>query len=201
MFLVDTKTSAQNLIAKDNPPRVQISYEVYTKGATLSVQLPFVAGVMADLAGATHRKIAYSDRDFIQLDNDSFEQFMDRIAPSVKVVWTDANGDDAGDTLGFATMDDFGPSAIAERAEGIARHYSARRALMGLMARLDGNAAFQQTVMSILQPAASDGTAETDPAKINAAITAMLTEVLQQRATYAAEVNGDGDAPALPPPA
>ena len=53
MFLVDTKTSAQKLIAKDNPPRVQITYEVYTKGATLAVSLPFVAGIMADLAGQT----------------------------------------------------------------------------------------------------------------------------------------------------
>ncbi|MBU2092068.1 MAG: type VI secretion system contractile sheath small subunit, partial [Alphaproteobacteria bacterium] len=104
MFLVDTNASAQNLIAKNNPPRVQISYEVYTKGATLAVSLPFVAGIMADLAGTTPRAVDYKDRDFTQLDNDSFDQFMGRIAPSVNVAWTNAAGDPAGDTLAFATM-------------------------------------------------------------------------------------------------
>ena len=198
MFLVDTKTSAQKLIAKDNPPRVQITYEVYTKGATLAVSLPFVAGIMADLAGQTERAVPYAERDFIQLDNDSFAQFMGRIAPSVKAVWTDQNGDDAGDTLSFETMDDFGPGAIAARADGIAPLFADRRALMGLQARLDGNNAFQQTVMAILQPAGDDNKPETDPAKINASLTALMTDVLQQRSQYEAKVAADQKA--LPPP-
>ena len=129
---------------------------------------------------------------------DEMAQFMGRIAPSVKAVWTDQNGDDAGDTLSFATMDDFGPAALAERATGISPLFADRRALMGLQARLDGNSAFQQTVMSILLPAGADGKPETDPAKINTSLTGLLTEVLQQRSQYEAEVAADQKA--LPPP-
>jgi type VI secretion system protein ImpB len=43
--------SSQKFIARNRAPRVQIEYEVELYGAEKKVQLPFVMGVMADLAG------------------------------------------------------------------------------------------------------------------------------------------------------
>ncbi|MDX4011335.1 type VI secretion system contractile sheath small subunit, partial [Pseudomonas aeruginosa] len=44
-------TSSQKFIARNRAPRVQIEYDVELYGAEKKVQLPFVMGVMADLAG------------------------------------------------------------------------------------------------------------------------------------------------------
>ncbi|KIX49006.1 type VI secretion protein, partial [Burkholderia pseudomallei] len=43
--------SGQKFIARNRAPRVQIEYDVETYGAERKVQLPFVMGVIADLAG------------------------------------------------------------------------------------------------------------------------------------------------------
>ena len=43
--------SSQKFIARNRAPRVQIEYDVEIYGAEKKVQLPFVMGVLADLAG------------------------------------------------------------------------------------------------------------------------------------------------------
>ena len=43
--------SSQKFIARNRAPRVQIEYDVELYGAEKKVQLPFVMGVMSDLAG------------------------------------------------------------------------------------------------------------------------------------------------------
>ena len=50
------KQSSQKFIARNRAPRVQIEYDVELYGAEKKVQLPFVMGVMADLAAAGIRK-------------------------------------------------------------------------------------------------------------------------------------------------
>jgi len=44
------KSSSQKFIARNRAPRVQIEYDVETGGADKKVELPFVMGVLADLA-------------------------------------------------------------------------------------------------------------------------------------------------------
>jgi type VI secretion system ImpB/VipA family protein len=44
---------AQKFIGESRAPRVQIEYDVELYGSTKKVELPFVAGVMADLSGDT----------------------------------------------------------------------------------------------------------------------------------------------------
>jgi type VI secretion system ImpB/VipA family protein len=43
--------SSQKFIARNRAPRVQIEYDVEVYGAEKKVQLPFVMGVISDLAG------------------------------------------------------------------------------------------------------------------------------------------------------
>jgi type VI secretion system protein ImpB len=45
------KESLQKKIGRVRPPRVQITYDVETNGAIEKKELPFVAGVLADLSG------------------------------------------------------------------------------------------------------------------------------------------------------
>jgi len=45
------RESTQHKLDRIRPPRVQITYDVETGGAIEMKELPFVVGVMADLAG------------------------------------------------------------------------------------------------------------------------------------------------------
>ncbi len=56
------KQSSQKFIARNRAPRVQIEYDVELYGAEKKVQLPFVMGVMADLAGKLCRAAGPSGR-------------------------------------------------------------------------------------------------------------------------------------------
>ena len=63
-------------------PRVEMSYEVEVGGAREQKQLPFVMGVLADLAGQPiEPPTRFRDRKFVQLDADNFDGYMARIAP------------------------------------------------------------------------------------------------------------------------
>ena len=44
------KSSSQKFIARNRAPRVQIEYDVELYGAEKKIQLPFVMGVLADIA-------------------------------------------------------------------------------------------------------------------------------------------------------
>ena len=43
----------QHALKRVRPPRVQVTYDVETGGAIEKKELPFIVGVMADLAGQT----------------------------------------------------------------------------------------------------------------------------------------------------
>ena len=79
-------TSSQKFIARNRAPRVQIEYDVETFGAQKKVNLPFVMGVMADLAGKSETdeaKKAVGDRKFLEIDVDNFDSRMKAMKPRV----------------------------------------------------------------------------------------------------------------------
>ena len=74
--------SSQKFIARNRAPRVQIEYDVELYGAEKKVQLPFVMGVMSDLAGKSEvEQPAVADRKFLEIDVDNFDDRMKSIAP------------------------------------------------------------------------------------------------------------------------
>ena len=78
------KQSSQKFIARNRAPRVQIEYDVELYGAEKKVQLPFVMGVMADLAGKPAEPLApVAERDFLEVDVDNFDARMKSIKPRV----------------------------------------------------------------------------------------------------------------------
>jgi type VI secretion system protein ImpB len=76
--------SSQKFIARNRAPRVQIEYEVELYGAEKKVQLPFVMGVMADLAGKPENPLPpVADRKFLEFDVDNFDTRMKALKPRV----------------------------------------------------------------------------------------------------------------------
>ena len=63
-------------------PRVHITYEVETEGAQILRELPFVVGIMGDFSGdPTEALRPLSERMFIQIDRDNFNQVLAGMKP------------------------------------------------------------------------------------------------------------------------
>ena len=61
--------SSQKFVARNRAPRVQIEYDVELYGAQKTVQLPFVMGVMSDLAGkSAEPQPPVADRKFLEIE-------------------------------------------------------------------------------------------------------------------------------------
>ncbi|MCB2103707.1 MAG: type VI secretion system contractile sheath small subunit, partial [Rhodobacteraceae bacterium] len=74
--------SSQKFIARNRAPRVQIEYDVELYGAEKKVQLPFVMGVVSDLAGKSEApQPGVADRKFLEIDVDNFDDRMKSMKP------------------------------------------------------------------------------------------------------------------------
>jgi type VI secretion system protein ImpB len=121
---------------------VQIEYDVELYGSQKKVQLPFVMGVMADLAGAQETPPPkVEDRKFLEIDHDNFDNRMralkPRVATSVPNKLTSAGGTLPVE-LTFRSMEDFSPAAIARNIEPLRKLLEARQRLSNLITYMDG---------------------------------------------------------------
>jgi type VI secretion system protein ImpB len=146
--------SAQKFIARNRAPRVQIEYDVELYGAQKKVQLPFVMGVMADLAGKSEApQPSVADRKFLEIDVDNFDDRMKAIAP--RAAFTVPNtltgeGNLAVD-ITFESMDDFSPAAIARKVEPLRKLLDARTQLSNLMTYMDGKTGAENLMTQVIQ--------------------------------------------------
>ncbi|GAA6199797.1 type VI secretion system contractile sheath small subunit [Aquicoccus sp. SU-CL01552] len=159
--------SSQKFIARNRAPRVQIEYDVELYGAQKKVQLPFVMGVMSDLAGKSEvAQPAVADRKFLEIDVDNFDDRMKSMAP--RVAYTVPNtltgeGNLAVD-ITFESMDDFSPAAIARKVEPLRELLEARTQLSNLMTYMDGKTGAEDLISKIIQDPALLKTLAAQPA-------------------------------------
>jgi type VI secretion system protein ImpB len=161
--------SSQKFIARNRAPRVQIEYEVELYGAEKKVQLPFVMGVMADLAGKSEApQPGVNDRKFLEIDVDNFDDRMKSMKP--RAAFTVPNtltgeGNLAVD-ITFESMDDFSPAAIARKVEPLKKLLDARTQLANLMTYMDGKTGAENLIAQIMQdPSLLQALAATPAAK------------------------------------
>lgn len=146
--------SSQKFIARNRAPRVQIEYDVELYGAEKKVQLPFVMGVMSDLAGKSEvEQPPVADRKFLEIDVDNFDDRMKSMAP--RAAFTVPNtltgeGNLAVD-ITFESMDDFSPAAIAAKVEPLKELLDARTQLSNLMTYMDGKTGAEGLIAKIMQ--------------------------------------------------
>jgi len=148
------KASSQKFIARNRAPRVQIEYDVETYGAQKKVQLPFVAGVMADLSGKPSEALPpVADRKMLEIDVDNFDSRLKSMKP--RVAFTVPNtltgeGNLAVD-ITFESMDDFSPAAIAKKVEGLDKLLQTRTELSNLLTFMDGKSGAEDLITKALQ--------------------------------------------------
>ena len=145
--------SSQKFIARNRAPRVQIEYDVELYGAEKKVQLPFVMGVMSDLAGKSEApQPSIADRKFMEIDVDNFDSRMKSMAPraAFQVPNTLTGEGNMAVDITFESMDDFSPAAIAAKVEPLKKLLDARTQLSNLMTYMDGKTGAEELIGKVM---------------------------------------------------
>nr|BFE92954.1 hypothetical protein GCM10020185_34900 [Pseudomonas brassicacearum subsp. brassicacearum] len=148
------KQSSQKFIARNRAPRVQIEYDVELYGAEKKVQLPFVMGVMADLAGKPAEPLAaVADRKFLEIDVDNFDSRLKAMQPRVAFhVPNELTGEgNLSLDLTFESMDDFSPAAVARKVDSLNKLLEARTQLANLLTYMDGKTGAEEIIMKAIK--------------------------------------------------
>jgi type VI secretion system protein ImpB len=107
----------QHLLDKVRSPRVQITYDVETNGAKVVKELPYIIGIIADVAGETDKPIDYFQRKFINLKMENINQVMEFLGVKLnlsvlKYNTNDDNNENIDFSLNFKNIKDFHPDNI-----------------------------------------------------------------------------------------
>jgi type VI secretion system protein ImpB len=169
------KPSSQKFIARNRAPRVQIEYDVEVYGAEKKMQIPFVMGVLADLAGKREEPLpSLEERKMLEIDVDNFDSRLKALKPRVAfaVPNTLTGEGDLKVDITFESMDDFSPAAVARKVAGLDKLLEARTQLANLVTYMDGKAGAEQlitkalkdeTLLQALASKANDAPAEDKP--------------------------------------
>jgi type VI secretion system protein ImpB len=134
-------SSVQDKLNRVRKPRVHITYEVETEGAVVEKELPFVVGVIGDFSAQPTTPLKpLSERKFIQVDRDNFDDVLARMTPGLnyKVNNTLANdGTEIGVNLSFQKFDDFSPAAVVAQVEPLRKLMDVRNQLRDLLSKAD----------------------------------------------------------------
>lgn len=149
-------SSSQKFIARNRAPRVQIEYDLETNGAQKKVNLPFIVGVMSDLAGksdSVEAKKAVADRKFLEIDIDSFDSRMAALKPKVafQVDNTLTGEGKVPVSIEFESMDDFSPAKVAQKVDSLKKLADARNQLSALLTYMDGKSGAEELLARVMK--------------------------------------------------
>ncbi len=149
------KQSGQRFIKRNRPPRVHITSADPTN-AEEKIELPFVMGVMSDLAGNSPgvEKVDIEQRKFLDIDMDNIDSRMAAIEPGVSFRVSNKLSENTDEKIGvnlrFKKMADFEPAAIARQVPALAKLLEARTHLANLMRYMDGKVAAEESLRKLL---------------------------------------------------
>jgi type VI secretion system protein ImpB len=147
--------STQHKLDRVRKPRVHITYDVETEGAAVRKELPFVVGVLGDFSGnPTEPLKPMSDRKFIEVDRDNFDEVMARMTPGLELRVENTiqgDGSEMAVNLRFDRMDDFDPGNVAKQVEPLKKLLDARDRLKELQSAVDRSEDFENRLEDILK--------------------------------------------------
>ncbi len=136
-------------------PRVHIKYDVETEGGVVEKELPFVVGVLGDLAGDPTKPLKpLKDRKFTQIDRDNFDEVMENIGPGLdlKVENTLANdGSELAIQLAFNSLEDFEPVNLINQVAPLKELLDIRNKLSLLSSKADRSDELESLLEEVLQ--------------------------------------------------
>lgn len=146
--------SIHSKLARVRKPRVHITYDLETEGASVRKELPFVVGVMGDFAGDNAEALKpLKDRRFIQIDRDNFDAVLRRMNPHLRMR-VDNKLNDKGETfavnLEFSSMEDFEPAAVVNQVEPLRKLMETRNKLRDLLTKVDRSEGLENILENVL---------------------------------------------------
>ncbi len=148
------KQSSQKFIARNRAPRVQIEYDVEVYGAEKKIQIPFVMGVLSDLAGKQETPLPpVEERKMLEIDVDNFDSRLKALKPRVAFAApnTITGQGDLKVDITFENMSDFSPGAIARKVAGLDKLLEARTQLANRVTYRAGQAGAEDLIARALK--------------------------------------------------
>jgi len=147
--------SVHDKLKRVRKPRVHITYDVETEGAKVVRELPFVVGVMGDFSGDPTQPLRpMTERKFIQIDRDNFNDVMQRMTPGVKMRVDNTLADDGSQMavdLKFNSIEDFEPARVAEQVPALKALMETRNKLRDLMSKVDNSPELEDLLEQVLK--------------------------------------------------
>ncbi len=147
--------SVHDKLKRVRKPRVHITYDVETEGATVKKELPFVVGVVGDFSGnPTVPLKPMRDRNFIQIDRDNFNDVLKRMAPGLNLrVENTLKGDGSEMAVGlkFESMEDFAPANVANQVEPLKKLLATREKLKELATKVDLSPEYEELIQQVIE--------------------------------------------------
>jgi type VI secretion system protein ImpB len=147
--------SIHDKLARVRKPRVHITYQVETEGAEIERELPFIVGIMGDFAGDPAEPLRpLSERKFIQIDRDNFDEVMTRIKPGLNLRVENVLAGDGSQLpveLRFRSIEDFEPARVAEQVPALKALLDTRAKLRDLLSKVDRSEELEGLLEEILQ--------------------------------------------------
>ena len=147
--------SIHDKLKRVRKPRVHITYEVETEGATVEKELPFVVGVLGDFSGnPTKKPKNLKDRKFIQIDRDNFDDVMARMTPGLDLKAENTlkgDGSEMAVHLEFNSMDDFEPANVVKQVEPLRKLLETRDKLRDLLTKVDRSEDLENVLEQVLE--------------------------------------------------
>lgn len=135
-------------------PRVHISYDIETEGASIQKELPFVVGVMGDFSGDSTQPLKpLKDRRFVKIDPDNFNDVLKSMTPGLKFKVDnklEENGSEFEVSLKFESMEDFEPESIVKQVEPLKKLLDTRNKLRDLSTKADRSEELESILERIL---------------------------------------------------
>jgi type VI secretion system protein ImpB len=147
--------SVHDKLNRVRKPRVHITYDVETEGAEVQRELPFVMGVMGDFSGDPTAPLkSMTDRKFIQIDRDNFNDVMASMTPGLKLKVDNKLSEDGGQMgvdLKFNGIEDFEPARVAQQVPALRTLMETRAKLRDLMSKVDRSEELESLLEQVLK--------------------------------------------------
>ena len=147
--------SVHDKLNRVRKPRVHITYDVETEGAAIVRELPFVMGVMGDFSGDPTAPLQpMSERKFVQIDRDNFNDVMARMNPGLNLKVDNKLSEEGGQMavgLKFNSIEDFEPARVAQQVPALRTLMETRAKLRDLMSKVDRSEELEGLLEKVLQ--------------------------------------------------
>lgn len=157
-------SGTQSKVGKARAPRVQITYDIETGGASESKELPLVIGAIGEFS---NEEKALREREFIHINKDNFNNVMSSMQPAADLLVDSVLPAIEGKmalSLTFSTMNDFTPDAVVQNVPELKALLKMRNELSELRNRAASNIQLKERLSLALEEKASANVSGEDKA-------------------------------------